>query len=147
MRPRGFRRATTWKTVSPIVAAVALATLAAGAWRLLETSADLDADSLRATVAGNTLDGLWGARDEPYKQFVGTDGNTRQVAADGSERAGRWRIEPDGRFCVAWSDGGERCNKARAQEDFFLWIDSENSLGYPFRVLPGAQLTATGSTG
>lgn len=129
----------TWRSMLPVVAVVVVLTVAAGLWHLLDGPADLDAADLRATVIGNTLDGLWGAEDEPYKQYVADDGSTLRIAVDGSERVGGWRIEDDGLFCVAWSDGDETCNKARPQDDFFLWIDAEKSLGYPFRVLPGDQ--------
>ena len=37
--------------------------------------------------------------------------------------------------------GEAGCYRARQQNGVYFWVDAEKSLGYPFRVLPGEQLT------
>ena len=135
----GRRKAVTWRTVGPIVPVVLVLTAAAAIWYLLDEPPDLPGEELQALIVGNTLDGLWGEAEMPYRQYVSDDGTTRTLL-DGDLQSGTWSIDDAGAYCAVMPSGEEGCYRARRQESVFFWVDAEKGLGYPFRVLPGEQL-------
>lgn len=138
MRPR--RKALTWRTVGPIVPVVLVLTVAAGAWYWVESSADLSADELRALVVGNTVDGLWGEPELPYRHYAAPDGAGLTARDGAAPESDAWWIDADGAFCAQLGGAEPGCYQARLQNDVYFWVDAAQGLGYPFRVLPGRQL-------
>jgi len=134
-----LKKSVTWRTVGPIIPVVLLLTAVAAVWYAFDRPSDLPPDELRSLIVGNTLDGLWGEAEVPYRQYVAGDGTTRTLL-QGDLQAGTWSIDEDGAYCAVLPGGEEGCYRARRQNDVYFWVDAEKSLGYPFRVLPGEQL-------
>ena len=143
MRPR---KNVTWRTVGPIVPLVLALTVGAAVWYWLERKSDLSAEALRALVVGNTVEGLWGKDEVPYRHYVGPEGAGETERNGAAPEEDPWRIEANGAYCARL--GGEQpgCYRARLQNDVYFWVDASTSLGYPFRVLPGRQLETAAST-
>ena len=144
MRPR--RRVLTWRTVGPIVPLVLLLTVAAGVWYWLEGDRDLSAEALRALVAGNTVDGLWGEAELPYRHYAGPQGDGSTLVDGAAALDDTWRIDDAGAYCARLGGAAPACYRARAHDDRYLWVDAAKKLGYPFRVLPGRQLEDSASS-
>lgn len=137
----GRRKMVTWRTVGPIVPVVVVLTVAAAIWYAFDKPPDLPGEELQTLIVGNTLDGLWGEGEVPYRQYVADDGTTRMLL-NGNLSTGTWSIDEQGAYCAVLPTGEAGCYRARQQNGIYFWIDAEKSLGYPFRVLPGEQLTA-----
>lgn len=138
MRPR--RKAVTWRSVGPIIPVVVVATIVAFVWYMIERPTELAEDELRTLLAGNTIEGVWGEVNQPYRQYVDPAGTTLTSVGGGATQAGSWRIGDGDAYCADLVGQGEACYPARVQDDGYLWVDEAKSLGYPFRVLPGQQI-------
>ena len=134
-----LRQSISWGAVGPIVPVVAVLTIAVTIGYLLDEPPELAGEELKALIVGNTVQGHWGQDQVPYRQYVGSDGTTR-TALDGDLLPGTWRIDQEGAYCAVLPTGEPGCYRARLQNDVYFWVDAENSLGYPFSVLPGEQL-------
>ena len=134
-----LRQSVNWRAVGPIVPIVVVLTVAVSVWYVFDEPLDLPGDELEALIVGNTLDGLWGEAEVPYRQYVAGDGTTRMLL-DGDLSTGTWALDEDGAYCAVLPAGEAGCYRARRQNGFYFWVDAEKSLGYPFRILPGEQL-------
>ncbi|MGF1607936.1 MAG: hypothetical protein ACFCUQ_00975 [Kiloniellales bacterium] len=130
----------TWQAVGPIVPVVLLLTVAAGVWYWLERSADLSGEELRALVVDNTIDGVWGKPEVPYRHYAAPDGAGLTTRDGAAAEADVWRIDADGAYCARLGGAEQGCYRARLQDEVYFWVDEAKSLGYPFHVLPGRQL-------
>ena len=142
MRPKA--KYVTWRSVTPIVLLVGALTVLAAIWYFLDEPVDLPSPTVKEMLSGNTVDGLWGEDNAPYRQYFAADGATLRVEQGSAPREGSWRVAEDGAACFAWGEGEEGCYRVRPKDDFFLWVDAARSLGYPFRLLEGKQLAPTG---
>lgn len=123
-----FRRTISWFVI--LSALVALPAIAAEA---------MSNEEIRASFAGNTLDGVWGPSKTPYKQFFDANGSTTYVEAGGRPSQGRWWTR-NNTYCSSWPpSSAESCYEVRRDGDTFLWVAPGNAL-YPSKMLPGNQL-------
>lgn len=60
----------------------------------------LTASEIEDVLAGNTIDGTWGA--DNYVQYFAEDGTTIYVPDDGKPAEGRWRVDPATGVYESW---------------------------------------------
>ena len=95
---------------------------------------------IKAALAGNTTDGVWGEALTPYRQYFGANGGTIYVEQGGAPSEGRWWTTDDA-YCSTWGPfSTPSCYKVRREDETLYWVVPGSGKTYPSTVLPGRQL-------
>lgn len=74
-------------------------------------AAPLNADQIKALIAGNSAAGFADALGKNYTAYYSPEGKLTQVLENGKRRIGTWKITPEGHFCTQFPSETERCTK------------------------------------
>ncbi len=93
-----------------------------------------DQATLRALIAGNSIEGTWAGRE--YEQYFSPSGATHYREQDGRPSQGTWRVNADGQYCSVWPPAArEDCYTVRVLGAAIYWPAGDE--WYPSQVVQG----------
>ena len=99
----------------------------------------LTAAGIAEALAGNTIEGLWGAT--PYRSYFDADGTTLYQAEGRPVDRGRWRADAaKDQYCSWWEQSGWSCYEIYREGETIIWAIPRSDTRYPSTLLEGRRL-------
>lgn len=112
--------------IKSITRLFALAIIAYGLHSTATFAEELDADSIRAVLSGNSV--TWNHQGLTQQQYFSDSGFTVYQDASGNMEAGVWSVTDDGLFCSNWQQRGWLCYELSMENtNQLLWNGPVNT--------------------